>query len=385
MQAALDTALRKASEEECERFWASIHHDRSSTAPSRSNKVEAAEGVTPRDVIRSPDWLISDDYLVTLRSTRRRVEGVLQTPVAVCEELEELATTVADYSFACTLAPPQAMLGPLTLTFTRASNLLGEKLSQAGGLKVREVMAQGAGLIADELSVLGDVNESKNWHNLAATLALDADKKALLNQLTALSASVDLYHGNPLETLRRVGQLTRGSGGSSSASTVFALALSAVAYAKIGNQELAYSAMSQADRAFDLSSEQERAVSVFGFSERRLLFYRGRALAHLGQMSQAEETYANTRTMYDSQFIGDRLMIELDYATALKGAGDNDESCKVALRALRSLPREHLCGLYLAHARPLTEQSPHGRTGVASELRETVKSLESSLREDVLR
>lgn len=379
MQSALDTALRTADADSRERFWSLVRGDASAAEYStRAGPVGSALHEDGSGLALTSGWLFQADYLAVVRSARRQIEGAIASGSLATDTLEQLSVEIEHYSYDCTTSPPRDMLARLVLNFSHTANLLGQKLTRSSHLKTYDVMARGAALIADELSMLGEILEAKRWHTLASAMAIEAEQRGLAIHLRALSSCVTLYHGSPQETIDATKVISQVSDGVALSGNVFGLALSGVAHAKLGNHGLANAAIESAGRVFSLIPDQDRNLSVFGFSERRLLFYRGRALAYLDRMPDAELAYTDSRAMYNDQNVGDRLMIELDHATALAKSGHIRESCDVANRALLDLPEAHLCALYLSHARPIVDA---GKLvpGAGEEIAETVKTLGSRL------
>lgn len=86
--------------------------------------------------------------------------------------------------------------------------------------------------------------------------------------------------------------------------------------------------------------------SIFGFTDRRQLFYRGRALLRIGGMAEARSALTDALSSYPLDVVGDPAVLRLDLAERLVTEGDLVDAADVAVSVLDELRPDHRAGLF---------------------------------------
>lgn len=113
-----------------------------------------------------------------------------------------------------------------------------------------------------------------------------------------------------------------------------------------------------ARNAFEGGVDQQ-AESVFGFSERRFLFYQGRTLTRLRKHKLATCVYEQALTLYPRDVPGDPTLIRLDQASDLVRGGDVPQGIGLAQKTLMTLPVEHRANIFVRAGYSALEDVPH--------------------------
>jgi hypothetical protein len=191
---------------------------------------------------------------------------------------------------------------------------------------------------------------------------------------------VALYYGESGEAAaltRDVRERITAEGNRVSASSVLAAAVEALALAQVGDVAASESALSNASQSFDRLDSSQQAESVFGFSKRRLLFYRSRTISLYGQLDRAWEAQEQALALYPREVVGDPTIIRLDRAAALIRSGDIKSGSELASHTLLSMPTRHRTKMFLDCAAAVVDAIDRSDESVPSvrELRDLVTDL----------
>ncbi len=271
------------------------------------------------------------------------------------DDLEEMVVAHAHY---CVRLPPIDMLCRLTLDTADVRGLLAQPQPPQTGLRLRRISAGLAALMADELMVLGDVYAARSWYATARHAADITEDNALRATIYTLSAMLPLYWGRPAQAARIGVEARELAGASSGMASAMAPSIEAFALAKVGNREMSARVLDHAATAFERLAASQRDESVFAFSERRYLFYRGRTLTWLGRHREASAVHDLAKALYPPDVVGDPTLMQLDRALGFVYVGDIEAACELATRSLTELPAEHRGGIFLHNARRLLEVMP---------------------------
>jgi tetratricopeptide (TPR) repeat protein len=179
----------------------------------------------------------------------------------------------------------------------------------------------------------------------------------------SLNALLYLYYGTPTKAVALAQETYSLNVGGPA--TCLAASVEAFAQAQLGNELAARSALRHSS---EVCRGQSQEHSIFGFTERRQLFYRGRALLRIGRMAEARSALDEALSAYPLDVVGDPAVLRLDLAERLVTEGNLGHAAELAVSVLDELRPEHRAGLFTdAGRRVLTGVVALGRHHLAVE------------------
>ena len=138
----------------------------------------------------------------------------------------------------------------------------------------------------------------------------------------------------------------------------------------------ASAALDRAHEALDQLPEEERRDTVFGYTERQLLFHQGDALVTLGDNRGADDAFGQALRLYSPAEFLDRSLVTLGQARCRLQAGEPEEALRLSRDTLLGLPSQHRPGIVLRAARSLGEAvaAKHGDFPAVRDYREALVS-----------
>lgn len=267
--------------------------------------------------------------------------------------------------------PPEAMLTQLLEELDDVESLVRERQTTSVHVRLTEMTALLATLIADSLMKLGDLRRSGVWYETARFAAEESGNLDLRARVRAQAAMLPYYYG-PLDTAialaREARLLTRGR---PTVTAAFATMAEARALAQLGDS-------SQAElRLREAATMYERLPAgvdddAFTFPRRRYLLYLSGTYTALGRSSAAMKTQAEALALYPAQTGIDPSLLRLETAICLAMGRSGTEACQLATAVFLEMPEEYRTPIIGARARGVIEKLPgaNGRTRAAMELRE---------------
>ncbi|MDX3367415.1 XRE family transcriptional regulator [Streptomyces sp. ME02-6987-2C] len=269
--------------------------------------------------------------------------------------------------------PPAPMLKVLLGYLTEVEHLAVHRQPASIQVRLSELTAMLATLVADALMKLGDLTRSRSWFATARNAADDSGNVELRARVRAQAAMLPFYYG-PLESAvslsREARILSRGRPGATAA---FASAAEARALAKLGNTEGAEPALRRAVIAFEQSGAGSGADNdAFAFPERRLLLYESGTLTALGRTSQARRVQEEALSLYPKKTGIDPALLQFEAALCLVQDRSLSEACQLAGATFLRIDPAHRTPIVEERARDVIEALPPGvqRTRTARELRD---------------
>jgi len=289
---------------------------------------------------------------------RHRMDMLVAQAPATAACLDSFDERVDLHARDCVRLPPLVMVDRLLSDFGEVELLASHRHQPRAMLRLYAVAAGLASLIADEMMVLGLPADSQAWHTTAKAAADVVGDPTLQARTRSLNALLYLYYGDPARTVV-LAQEAQAFASKPTAATALAAAVEAFAYSRIGDRDSCRTALEVAADQFYGQQEVTRdAQSVFGFSERRWLFYRSRALLRVGTDAEARRAAAEAIACYPPDVVGDPTVVKLDLARRLASSGDPLDAAGLAAAVLTELPPEHRTGLFLAAGRDVLASMP---------------------------
>ncbi|WP_244190407.1 XRE family transcriptional regulator [Streptomyces caeruleatus] len=269
--------------------------------------------------------------------------------------------------------PPTPMLKTLLGHLAEVEHLAMDRQPASVQVRLSELAAMLATLVADALMKLGDLTRSRSWFATARNAADDSGNVELRARVRAQAAMLPFYYG-PLESAvslsREARILSRGRPGATAA---FASAAEARALAKLGDAEGAEAALRRAMAAFEQSGAGGGADNdAFAFPQRRLLLYESGTLTALGRTSQARRVQEEALSLYPKRTGIDPALLHFEAALCLVKDRSLAEACQLAGATFLRIDPAHRTPIVEERARDVIEALPPAIQGTraARELRE---------------
>ncbi len=253
--------------------------------------------------------------------------------------------------------PPEPMLGMLLTDLEEVRTLAAERQPAAVQVRLSEMIALLATLVADCLMKLGRLRQSRAWYATARTAADDSGNIEIRARVRAQAAMLPYYYG-PLESAvslaREARMLLRHR---FSITGAFAAAAEARALARQGEATGAERALRHAYTVFEKCGHGP-AEDAFAFPERRLLLYLSGVHTFLGRGRQAREVQRQALDLYPSRSGIDPALLRLEQAICLARERNLTEACRLAGAAYLQVPPAHRTTILEARAHHVIDVLP---------------------------
>lgn len=339
--------------------------------PSSSALVLTGQPPHPSAVLREPFTAESLERQVD--AARSLVDRTLATATVSAIQLDLLDEQVLWAREQYVYTPPAPMIKLLLGRLVEVEDLSAHRQPAAVQVRLSELTAVLATLIADALMKLGHLPRSQSWYATARNAADDSGNTELRARVRAQAAMLPFYYG-PLKAAVSLSREARIiCRGRPSATAAFASAAEARALAKLGDVEGAKDALRYAAAAFEQSGAGGAADNdAFGFPERRFRLYESGTLTSLGRTSQARHVQEAALALYPTKTGIDPALLSFEAAICLAQDRSPTEACQLAgATFLRILPA-HRTPIVEERAREVINALPPGTQSgrAARELRE---------------
>ncbi|MFC5887255.1 XRE family transcriptional regulator [Kitasatospora sp. CM 4170] len=322
--------------------------------PGPGNRAEASVRPSTSEGLWQT-W--SDPLTSALDSTRRAVERTLAATTVGPTQLELLDERVMSLRHEYVFTPPMAMLGRLLADLEEIRLHAVER--QPAGVQVRlsEMTAVVATLIADALMKLGRLDDSERWYGTARMAADDCGNVQIRARVRVQAAMLPYYYGpmeRAAELARQARLLNRGR---PTATGAFAAAAEARALARLGRTAEAHMAIGQAQALFE-QCDQGDPEDAWAFPERRLFLYLSGAHTFLGETGQARAAQHRALGLYPDRTGIDPALLRLEEAICLIKERSLTEGCQLAGHTYLQVPEAHRTEILGSRARAVIDILP---------------------------
>ena len=306
-----------------------------------------------------------------VESARRSVDRTLATASVSPGQLDLLEERMLWLRQQYILAPPATMLELLLPDLEEVQALAADRQPALIQVRLSEMTALLATLIADALMKLGSLRQARAWYATARTAADDTGNAELRARVRAQAAMLPYYYG-PLESAialaREARLLTRNR---PSATGALAAAAEARALARQGDLPGAQLAIRHAHTAFE-QCDHGTDDDAFAFPQRRLLLYLSGAHTFLGHSRQARAIQQQALSLYPDHTGIDPALLMLEEAICLAQDHNPTEACQLAGTTYLNVPEDHRTPILGARAQHVLEAlpSPMRKARAARELGE---------------
>ncbi|MCM2392018.1 helix-turn-helix domain-containing protein [Streptomyces albipurpureus] len=292
-----------------------------------------------------------------LDRTRHGVDRTLARATVSPTQLDLLEERLLDLRRQYLVTAPVPTLGLMLPDLEEIQLLASERQPATVQMRLSEMTAVLATLVADALMKLGRLRQSGAWYATARAAADDSTDTDLRARVRAQAAMLPYYYG-PLTTAVALSREARILARHHLTPTAaFSAAAEARALARHGDTTRAHEAIQRARDAFDRASTGD-PDDAFAFPERRLLLYLSGALTYLGHTHEAERVQTRALTLYGSHGGIDPALIHLDQAICLARERHLSEACRLATSAYLELPPGQRTELLEARAHDVLSSIP---------------------------
>lgn len=361
----------------CE-FYGCVPHDLGldvaavTVPPPSSSELVLAEHSLPLPRV-FPGATTSESLEQRVDAARRSVDRTLAAGTVNATQLDLLEEQVLWAREEYLFTPPAPMLKVLLDHLTEVEHLAMHRQPASVQVRLSELTAMLATLVADALMKLGELTRSRSWFATARNAADDSGNVELRARVRAQAAMLPFYYG-PLESAvslsREARILSRGRPGATAA---FASAAEARALAKLGDAAGAEAALRRAMAAFEQSGAGGGTDNdAFAFPERRLLLYESGTLTALGRTSQARRVQEEALSLYPKRTGIDPALLHFEAALCLVQDRSLAEACQLAGATFLRIDPAHRTPIVEERARDVIDALPPAIQGTraARELRE---------------
>ena len=341
------------------------------TSPTSSDLVLTGRVLPSPASARGP--VTPDGLEEQVDAVRRSVDRTLAAGTVSAAQLDMLDEQVLWTREQYVYAAPAPMLRVLLGHLEEVKELAAQRQPAAVQVRLSELTAMLATLVADALMKLGQLSRSRSWYATARNAADDSGNTELRARVRAQAAMLPFYYGPLEEAVALTRQARIISRGRPNATAAFSSAAEARALAKLGDTEGAEAAFRLAAAVFEQSGAGGPADrDAFGFPERRFRLYESGTLTALGKTSQARRVQEAALRLYPTKTGIDPALIGLESALCLALDGSPTEACQLAASTFLRIVPEHRTPIVEERAREVIGALPPGAESgrAARELRE---------------
>ncbi|WFB07905.1 XRE family transcriptional regulator [Streptomyces sp. LX-29] len=333
---------------------------RQSHLPQVSHLAPAAEwayAAPAPDQLPVPARQDESPFDQLMESARRSVDRTLASATVSAAQLDLLDERILGLRQQYFYTPPRPMLTMLLTDLREVRELAAERQPAAAQVRLSEMTALLATLVADALMKLGTLRHARAWYATARLAADDSGNVELRARVRAQAAMLPYYYG-PLETavaLAREARLLLHN--RPCASGAFAAAAEARALARLGDAAGAESAIRAALTVFE-KTDNGPDDDAFAFPQRRLLMYLSGAFTSLGRSRKAREARKQALSLYPGRTGIDPALLRLEEAICLAQDRSPSEACQLAEAVYLQVPEPHRTPILGARARHVIDVLP---------------------------
>ncbi|WP_245699531.1 XRE family transcriptional regulator [Streptomyces roseifaciens] len=304
--------------------------------------------------------LLPDPVGDRIEAKRRSLNRTLAMATVSADQLDDLDESIRCLRRQYLYTAPVVMLQALFNQLDEVEGLSAERQPGAVQVRLSEMTALLATLMADALMKLGRLERSRAWYDTAQNAADDSGILELRARVRAQRAMFPYYYGpltDAVSLTRDAGRLARGYKGRPTATEAFAAAAEARALARQGNTSAAEAAIRYARQTFE-QCDPGPDDDAFSFPARRLLFYLSGAYTALGHTSQARRVQEEALSLYPARTGIDPALLRLEAAICLANDRSPTEACQLATATYLQVPAEHRTPILEERARHVIEVLP---------------------------
>jgi tetratricopeptide (TPR) repeat protein len=368
--------------------------------PDQLTAGEVDDDVVRRTLLRQmadPRAAADGRFFGAAERIRRRLDEALlgaTVSVAMLDHWEEMT---GEYGRQYMTVPPMRLLCDVLLDLGDVRRMSEQRQPLEFVERLCRLAARLAGLAGMTMIDAGDHRLARSFFSTARTAADETGDRHLRAWVAVRESLVPLYYGDAAQAAAATRAAADLAGHQPCVAGVMAPVVEARALARLararsgGNPRVdpggrcgaggaevrrASAALDRAHEALDQLPEEERRDTVFGYTERQLLFHQGDTLVSLGDNRGADDAFGQALRLYAPAEFLDRALVTLGQASCRLQAGEPEEALRLSQDTLLGLPSQHRPGIVLRSARSLGDAvaAKHGDFPAVRDYREALVS-----------
>ncbi len=371
-----------------------------SAQPGQPSVGEVDDDLVRRTLLRlmaDPGAAVDGRFFGAAERIRRRLDEALLGATVSVAMLDHWEGMTGEYGRQYMTVPPMRLLCDVLLDLGDVRRMCEQRQPLEFVERLCRLAARLAGLAGMTMIDAGDHRLARSFFSTARTAADETGDRHLRAWVAVRESLVPLYYGDPAQAAAAARAAADLAGHQPCVAGVMAPVVEARALARLararsggnvrgdtggrggaGGAEVrrASVALDRAHEALDQLPEEERRDTVYGYTERQLLFHQGDALVTLGDNRGADDAFGQALRLYSPAEFLDRALVTLGQAWCRLQAGQPEEALRVSQDALAGLPCQHRPGIVLRTARSLGEAvaAKHGDFPAVRDYREALIS-----------
>ncbi len=368
--------------------------------PGQPSVGEVDDDVVRRTLLRlmaDPGAAVDGRFFGAVERIRRRLDEALLGATVSVAMLDHWEGMAGEYGRQYMTVPPMRLLCDVLLDLGDVRRMCEQRQPLEFVERLCRLAARLAGLAGMTMIDAGDHRLARSFFSTARTAADETGDRHLRAWVAVRESLVPLYYGDPAQAAAAARAAADLAGHQPCVAGVMAPVVEARALARLararsggstrgdtggrggaGGAEVrrASAALDRAHEALDQLPEEERRDTVFGYTERQLLFHQGDALVTLGDNRGADDAFGQALRLYSPAEFLDRSLVTLGQARCRLQAGEPEEALRLSQDTLLGLPSQHRPGIVLRAARSLGEAvaAKHGDFPAVRDYREALVS-----------
>jgi tetratricopeptide (TPR) repeat protein len=374
--------------------------DAGSAHPGQPSVSEVDDDVVRRMLLRlmaDPGAAIDGRFFGAVERIRRRLDEALLGATVSVAMLDHWEGMTGEYGRQYMTVPPMRLLCDVLLDLGDVRRMCQQRQPLEFVERLCRLAARLAGLAGITMIDAGDHRLARSFFSTARTAADETGDRHLRAWVAVRESLVPLYYGDPAQAAAAARAAADLAGHQPCVAGVMAPVVEARALARLararsggnmrgdtagrggaGGAEVrrASAALDRAHEALDQLPEEDRRDTVYGYTERQLLFHQGDALVTLGDNRGADDAFGQALRLYSPAEFLDRALVTLGQAWCRLQAGEPEEALRLSQETLLGLPSQHRPGIVLRSARSLGDAvaAKHGDVPAVRDYREALVS-----------
>ena len=374
--------------------------DAGSAHPGQPSVGEVDDDVVRRTLLRlmaDPGAAVNGWFFGAVERIRRRLDEALLGATVSVAMLDHWEGMTGEYGRQYMTVPPMRLLCDVLLDLGDVRRMCEQRQPLEFVERLCRLAARLAGLAGMTMIDAGDHRLARSFFSTARTAADETGDRHLRAWVAVRESLVPLYYGDSAQAAAAARAAADLAGHQPCVAGVMAPVVEARALARLararsggntrgdaggrggaGGAEVrrASAALDRAHEALDQLPEEERRDTVYGYTERQLLFHQGDALVTLGDNRGADDAFGQALRLYSPAEFLDRALVTLGQAWCRLQAGEPEGALRLSQDTLLGLPSQHRPGIVLRSARSLGEAvaAKHGDFPAVRDYREALVS-----------
>ncbi|WP_405146688.1 hypothetical protein OG589_05330 [Sphaerisporangium sp. NBC_01403] len=229
---------------------------------------------------------------------------------------------------------PASLLSEVLLHLSSVRELLTQRQPLEAQRRLARIGSKLSVVVGEILFNANQFSLANRWWTAAARAADEAGDRYLADLALASAALAPTYSGDPRGVLALISpRMEQAVGATPSIAWLWGLA--ALAHATLGDRAAFERAINRSRTTLERCPAHSVFPGILSFQPERQAFYEARGWADLGDVEGTGRATNRALAAYDPTVSSDPALVRFAHATALAKAGEIEEACRLATRAIR--------------------------------------------------